>query len=258
MTPALETRGFSLSIGAKPVVEGLGLRLMPGQVLALLGKNGVGKSTLLMALSGLSLPGAASASGMLQLFGKPYAAWPRREAARRRAWLGQQLPQAEGDVQEAALSGRLPWLSRWGKAGARDLALAEAALAETGLLAEKGRPLADLSGGQRQRAWLAALLAQGAPLMLADEPVAHLDIHHQVMLLECFRRRAQAGAALVLALHEPALALRFADSALLLFGEGESLLGPACEVLTAENLGRLYGHPMQKLGEGRRAAFIAG
>jgi iron complex transport system ATP-binding protein len=114
-----------------------------------------------------------------------------------------------------------------------------------------------LSGGERQRLAIAALLAQQPRLYLLDEPLAHLDLNHQIAVLELLSRRAREdGVGIVMVLHDINLALRHADRALLLFGEGRTLEGPVEAVLTAESLSRLYGHPLRELRDGGARHFV--
>jgi iron complex transport system ATP-binding protein len=121
------------------------------------------------------------------------------------------------------------------------------------------REVHTLSGGERQRLAIAALLAQQPKLYLLDEPLAHLDLNHQIAVLELLSRRAREdGVGIVMVLHDINLALRHADRALLLFGEGRTLEGPAEAVLTAEALARLYGHPLRELRDGAARYFVPG
>lgn len=257
-TPLLSCRGLQVSIGGSTVVQGLELELAAGQRLAILGRNGVGKTTLLHSLAGLR----AVAAGEVRLCGAGYAEQGARLAARRRGLLAQQQADAfPATVLEAVLAGRHPHLSRWAWESAADEALARAALAELGLGALAARAIHRLSGGERQRVALATLLVQQPQLYLLDEPLAHLDLNHQIAVLQIFSRRARPtegpGAALVMVLHDVNLAMRFADRVLLLFGEGEQLLLD-CASLDTALLSRLYGHPLRELSDGTQRWFVAG
>jgi len=254
VAPLLATRDLAVSIGGKRVVRGLNLALAPGQRLVLLGRNGIGKTTLLHTLAGLRAPDA----GEIELSGDSYAALGPRRAARLRGL----LPQHQGDafaasVLETVLIGRHPHLSRWDWESAADEALARAALAAVGLTDLEARSIHTLSGGERQRVALATLLVQQPQVYLLDEPLAHLDLNHQVAVLELISRRVrEAAAALVMVLHDVNLAAHFSDQALLLFGEGEYELGPSTAVLDADRLSRLYGHPLRLIEDGERRWFV--
>jgi iron complex transport system ATP-binding protein len=250
----LACRDLAVSIAGQPVVRGLNLALRPGERLAILGRNGVGKTTLLHTLAGLMRPEA----GAIELDGRPYAALGPRGAARLRGL----LPQHQGDaftasVLETVLVGRHPHLSRWDWESEADARLARAALAAVGLDKLSARPIHTLSGGERQRVALATLLVQQPRVYLLDEPLAHLDLNHQVAMLELFSRRARADAAvLVMVLHDVNLAARYSDQALLLHGAGEHELGDSEAVLDAAALSRLYGHPLRVISDGERGWFV--
>ena len=251
-TPLLAAHALSVSIGGQPVVRELHLALHPGERLVLLGRNGVGKTTLLHTLAGLH----AADAGEVRLAGKTYADLGHRGAAPLRGL----LPQHQGDVfaasvLETVLIGRHPYLARWDWESAADANLARAALAAVGLADFAARSLHTLSGGERQRVALATLLVQQPRVYLLDEPLAHLDLNHQVAVLELMSRRVrEEGAALVMVLHDVNLAARYCDWALLLFGEGEYEFGDA--VPDARALSRLYGYPLRVIQDGDRRWFV--
>ncbi len=251
-TPLLAAHALSVSIGGQPVVRELHLALHPGERLVLLGRNGVGKTTLLHTLAGLH----AADAGEVRLAGKTYADLGHRGAAPLRGL----LPQHQGDVfaasvLETVLIGRHPYLARWDWESAADANLARAALAAVGLAEFAARSLHTLSGGERQRVALATLLVQQPRVYLLDEPLAHLDLNHQVAVLELMSRRVrEEGAALVMVLHDVNLAARYCDWALLLFGEGEYEFGDA--VPDARALSRLYGYPLRVIQDGERRWFV--
>ncbi|MHB1360537.1 MAG: ABC transporter ATP-binding protein [Rhodocyclaceae bacterium] len=241
----LAVRGLSVSIGLHKVCLDLALDLATGSCLAILGRNGAGKSTLLATLAGLR----AADAGTLLLDGKTYAEHGLREAARRRGWLGQE----RGDpfastVLDAVLTGRHPHLDRWSWEAAADTEIALQALAAMGLAGMEAREIHTLSGGERQRVALAALLAQEPRLYLLDEPLAHLDLNHQIATLELLSQRVRAeGSALAMVLHDPNLALRYCDQVVLLYGDSRHRVGSAADILDAATLSDLYGHPLRRV-----------
>ncbi|MDE2089416.1 MAG: ABC transporter ATP-binding protein [Gammaproteobacteria bacterium] len=253
----LETRNLVVTIAGKQVCRGLELAIEAGQCWGLLGGNGVGKTTLLHTLAGLRTP----AQGTVLLEGKPLGGLSRREAARRIGMLFQTTADAfPATVLETTLTGRHPHLERWRWETAQDLAMARAALHRVDLDGMEARLVATLSGGERQRLALATVLTQDPVLYLLDEPTHHLDLHHQIMLLELLTRPAREnGKALLMVLHDVNLAARFCDHLLLLFGAGETLQGPTDKLLNEIHLQRLYRHPIVTLpGPDGRRAYLPG
>jgi len=250
----LEARGLDVSIGGHAVCRDLCFSLAAGERLAILGRNGAGKSTLLSALAGLRTADA----GAVLLGGATYAELGPRAAALRRGW----LPQRHGDafassVLETALTGRHPHLGRWDWETKRDAEIARGALQAVGLAGMEARDVQTLSGGERQRLSIATLLTQAAPLYLLDEPLAHLDLNHQIAVLELFAGAArECGAGVVMVLHEPALAWRFCDRALLVHGDGRTEIGAVREMLTAERLSALYQYPLRAIEADGMVGFI--
>ena len=244
----LDARRLDVDIGGHRICRALDWRVEAGESWAILGRNGVGKSTLLATLAGLrAQQGGALAIGGLALpvLGQGEGL---RAMARIRGYLSQhQFDPFASTVMETVLVGRHPHLGRWDWESAADRRIAEAALHELDLDGFAEREVQTLSGGERQRLAVAQLLTQEPQLFLLDEPLTHLDLSHQVAVMEMFARRAAQGAAIVAVLHDPGFAARYCRQALLLFGDGEWLAGPASEVINATNLTRLYGHPLREL-----------
>ena len=252
--PLIEARQVTVEIGGRRVVENLDLSLQPGERLAILGRNGAGKSTLLSTLAGLRPPLA----GNVRLGGDDAASLHPRQAALRRAWLGQfQADPFGSTVIETAITGRHPHLGRWDWEGPRDAELARAALASVGLQGMEERQVPTLSGGERQRLAIATLFTQAAPLYLLDEPLSHLDLNHQMAVLELFAGAARdCGAGVAMVLHDPALAHRFCDRALLIHGDGRTEQGAVDAILTAEKLSELYGYGLRLIEDRGHRCFI--
>ncbi|MFT3759885.1 ABC transporter ATP-binding protein [Thauera sp.] len=263
--PLLEAEGLALQAGGRWLCCAFSLSLKPGECLVLLGPNGAGKTTLLHTLAGLRAPSA----GEVRIGGRPYAGWPALEAARFRGLLPQQQPDLfAASVLETVLIGRHPHLGRWGWETERDEALARQALADVGLQGFEQRDVLTLSGGERQRVAIAALLAQAPRLFLLDEPLNHLDLHHQIATLELFRRRVRRGAGdgvnasgevaagAVLVLHDLNLAARYADHVILLDGRGGVIAGDRDSVMRAELLSQAFGHPLRRFENEGRVVFV--
>ena len=249
----LTAQALTVAIGERTLCRELDLHVAAGERIAILGRNGAGKSTLLATLAGLHPP----QDGQVMLGDAAYATLSARAAAQRRGW----LPQAQHDafaatVLETALIGRHPHLGRWQWETAADIDFARTALRYVGLAGLESRSVQGLSGGERQRLAVATLLTQEPTLYLLDEPLAHLDLNHAVAILEIFSQCAQLGAGVVMVLHEPGLAARYCDRALLLFDDGHWLFGDVATVLTADHLSALYGHPLRELQDGTRRWFV--
>lgn len=242
----LKASGVDLHVGAIQVCAGLNLEIYPGESLAILGKNGVGKSTLLSCLAGLP---RGEMSGDILLGGKTYNAWGAKAAACWRGWLAQkQQDQFSATVLETVISGRHPHINRWAWESAADFKLATESIALMGLTEFANRDVLTLSGGERQRVAIATILTQQPSLYFMDEPLTHLDLNHQIEVLDLLQiKTKRERVCTLMVLHEPGLAHRFCDSALLLFGHGEWLYGSVDTVLNAENLSRLYGYPLVQI-----------
>lgn len=244
----LTVEGLSVSYGEKAVLQQVGFHLAAGQVLAVIGPNGAGKSTLIRALSGV-LP---AAGGTVRLDGRDLRQYSEVERARRIAVVPQavNLP-AAFTVWETVLLGRTPHLNWLGQLTAKDEDIARWALERTDTQALAGRPVNQLSGGEQQRVLLARALAQSAPVMLLDEPTAHLDLQYQLSLLELVRELAhQEKLAVLVALHDLNLVSRYADKVALLAEGKLCALGRPSEVLQADVLTRAYRVPLQVLALG--------
>jgi iron complex transport system ATP-binding protein len=251
----LECRDLSVCIGSRTLVRGLNLQVRSGSILAVLGPNGSGKSLSLHTFAGLRPPRA----GQLKISGRPIADWSRRALARELALLPQNVEDPfPASVMETVLLGRHPHIARWQWESARDLAIASEALAAVGLAGYEERDVLTLSGGERRRASLAAVLAQTPRLFLLDEPTNQLDPNHQLEALQLLRVRADAGAAVVVTLHDPNLAARFADTALLIGKDGDWQCGRVADILTASHLSALFDTRFEAAEiAGRRLFFQA-
>ena len=236
-------------------MRGLSIEAQGGEFIAVLGRNGVGKSLTLHTLAGLRAP----AAGSVFLEGRELAAWSGRERAQRLALLPQLIEDPfPATVLETALIGRHPHLPFWQWEDAADFACARAALSAVGLESLAARAVDSLSGGERRRLDIATLLAQDAAVCLLDEPTNHLDPRHRNEMLALFRARADAGGLVVAALHDPTLAARSADKALLLFGDGRWRFGEAATILSGANLSELYEVPVGELAWRGQRVFVSG
>lgn len=248
----LETRQLNIRAGGRMLVEDLTLAVRGGEFMVILGRNGCGKSLTLHALAGLG----KGSSGDIRLAGASLSELSRRQIARRLGLLPQDREEALAlTAFESVLIGRHPHLPFWQRESAADLDIVRRALARLQLADCADRLLPSLSGGEQRRTGMAALLAQQPVIYLVDEPTNHLDPHHQIEILGLLRELSDAGAAVIAALHDPTLAARFADSALLLYGDGRWRAGPAASALNAADLSALYLTPIAEIEILGRRAF---
>lgn len=235
----LQVKGLYLRRGNQPVLHGIDLQLLPGQVVGVLGPNGAGKSSLLSVLCGELQPDR----GHVTLQGRALRDWPGQARAQRLAVLPQVASLGFAfRVDEVVAMGRLPHAT----GQHRDAQIVEAALQAVDALHLLDRSYLALSGGERQRVHLARVLAQlwpgqdGATLLL-DEPTSMLDPLHQHTTLEAVRRFADQGAAVLVILHDLNLAARYCDRILLLDqGRSHAFATPQA-VLTPAALKAVYG-----------------
>ena len=246
--------GLTITVPNRLLVDALSMDAAAGQILAILGPNGVGKSLLLNTLAGLR----GDNGGRIELGGTLQSDLSRQQIARRLAL----LPQYTEDffpstVLDTVIIGRHPHIARWAWASGRDLEIARAALHAVDLEALENRDVLTLSGGERRRLAVAQVLTQDPAIYLLDEPTNHLDPQHQLDVLKLFRARADAGKTVIVSLHDVNLAARFADRCLLLFGDGRWESGNSAQILTPERLSALYATRVEALPWRDRSLFVA-
>ena len=256
----LRVADVAFAYGRQPVLRDVSLDLAPGDLVGILGPNGSGKTTLLRLIGGLLRPSA----GRIELDGCDLGVLPRAELARRMAIVPQETQLAfDYSVLEIALMGRYPHLRTLQVEGPADIAIACAALAQTGTASLADRSFMTLSGGEKQRVVIASALAQFEPptegqrrdiheLLLLDEPTASLDLRYQLDVAATLRRlNAERGTAMVVSTHDLNFAASLCDRVVLL-REGRILAAGAIrDVLRADTVRALYDveavvedHPM--------------
>lgn len=239
------------ALGITGRLQAVTLSLRPGEVTAICGPNGAGKSTLLSALVGLM----RADTGEVLLDDKPLGTLPARTRARTIGYLPQS-PELAWDVcVEVLVSlGRLPW--RGAPAPEMQAAIDEAITAMD-LDDLRHRPVSHLSGGERARALMARVLATRPDWLLADEPLANLDLAHAAALVRRFREQARAGRGVVLVLHDLAMAMNHADRVIVLERGHVVTDGDPVSALAPEVIARVWGCPARWLGEpGARALSL--
>jgi len=247
----LAAENLSLVRGGKRVVESLCAALVPGQITAIVGPNGAGKSSLLLGLAGLLAP----SQGSVTLAGAALANLPPRARAQAIGYLPQ-TPDIAWDVAAESLValGRLPWRDRGTEA-------VEAALKALALEPLRRRPASQLSGGERARVLLARVLAGTPRWILADEPLAALDLAHQLSLIAHLRACADGGhgpkMGVVLVLHDLAMAMNHADRVLVLKDGRLIAHGPPAQTLSPDVIAQGWGVNARWLGEPGAMALVA-
>jgi ABC-type cobalamin/Fe3+-siderophores transport system ATPase subunit len=244
MAELLRATNMTFSYGDRPALRGISLVISSGQTIALIGPNGSGKSTLIQCLLG-----HLAAAGSIALEGRPIGQWPRRQFARRVAYLAQSPNFEPGQtVLDVLRVGRAPYWAAFGLESPGDARVVREVCGQLGLEALLDRPMEHLSGGQRQRVFIGRCLVQQPALLLLDEPDTYLDLRHQVELGHLIRSQVKERKMGVLwASHDLNQAAAFADRLVLLNEGTVAAEGEAREVLQAELLSQVYGVPLQCL-----------
>lgn len=243
---SLAAESLVLARGGRNVIENLSVRLVRGEITAIVGPNGAGKSSLLLGLAGLLPPLA----GRVTLEGAALAALAPRDRAKAIGYLPQS-PDIAWDVAAEALValGRLPWRDR----GTEHI---EAALSALDLQGLRQRPVSRLSGGERARVLLARVLAGTPRWILADEPLAALDLAHQMALIAHLKTCAKEGQGVAVVLHDLAVAMNHADRVLVLRDGRLVAEGPPREALQPEVIAQTWGVAAQWLGAPGRMGLV--
>lgn len=243
MSELLRLEGLSCGYAA-PLFRNLSLAVDRGEILCLMGPNGCGKSTLLNTVLGLLRPLA----GRVLLEGRDVKGLSRREIARTLALVPQRhQPMFPYTVRQVVLMGRTAHLPLFSGPTAADEAMCDAALEQVGLLSLADQPYHQLSGGELQLVLLARAVGQRAPLLLLDEPTAHLDLRNELLFLETASRLVrEERMGVLMATHNPDHAFYLEEQGLpvtaaLMAGGRLFAAGPPGEVLTPETLAKVYG-----------------
>ncbi|MBT7190497.1 MAG: heme ABC transporter ATP-binding protein [Anaerolineae bacterium] len=239
----LKIESLTVAYGSKTILHDISFAVQPGEILALIGPNGTGKSTLIRAISGV----ISIKSGDVFSDGENLADLTIRQ----RAKILSVVPQARQlggafSVEQAVMMGRTPYLNWLGQESEADKAAVKLALEQTSLESFADRPIAQLSGGEQQRVLLARALAQSTPTLLLDEPTNHLDLQHQTNLLSIVKRLAkEENLTVLVAMHDLNLVSFFADKVALLANGNLECLGTPEEVIRAENISAVYQTPVE-------------
>lgn len=235
---ALEVAKFSFRLGQKTILEDISFQVRRGEYVSIIGPNGAGKTTLLKCLNGIYTGG----QGVIRWFGRPLGEYKQKELARRISY----VPQADGrlppfTVEEFVLLGRYPYLSPFTTIQPEDREAARQAMEATQVTDLADRLLETLSGGERQKVFLAAAAAQGAEVLLLDEPTTFLDYRCQAEIRQLLRRLNAAGHTILAITHDVNPAA-LDSQRILALREGRLVFGgPPGELMQPKTLRNIYG-----------------
>lgn len=237
-TVRIRIRELTVQRQRKIIIKKLSFEVRSGEVLGLIGPNGAGKSTMLATMAGIEMPD----KGVIEVDGENITAISREQRSRTLAWIeqGGQIHWPVS-VEQLVMLGRTPYQSQWSPPSSIDAQAVENALKEADCLTIRHQRVSTLSGGERARALLARALASQPSILLADEPVASLDLAHQLQAMQLLRNHATGNRSTVVVLHDLSLATRFCDR-LMLLHKGECIAtGEPAAVLTHQNIASVYG-----------------
>jgi iron complex transport system ATP-binding protein len=222
--------------GAKKILEQLSFSVERGAFIGIIGPNGSGKTTLLKTISRILSP----VGGVVRIEEKDLASIPGRELARTIGVVPQETAiNFDFSVMDIVLMGRHPYIDRLSSESKEDIDIARRAMAMTGIEQFKDRSVNEISGGERQRVIIARALAQEPKVLLLDEPTSHLDISHQIEILNIFR--GLGGKVTTIGVfHDLNLAAHYCDTLILLDGGAIQAIGTPSEVLTRDHLKRIF------------------
>jgi iron complex transport system ATP-binding protein len=235
----LSVQNISAGYAGRLVLQNVAVNIAEGEFVGLIGPNGSGKTTLLRVMSGV-LP---IEQGEVWLGRRKLREMSRRDIARRVSHLLQECDSGLAfSVREVVLMGRSPHLARFGRETQRDLAIVERAMDLANVSHIADRPITEISGGERQRAFIAMCLAQEPQVLLLDEPTSHLDIGHQLSILDLVRTlNHETRMTVVAVFHDLNLAAEYCDRLVLLDQGRLVAMGSPTDVLTTETILNVYG-----------------
>ena len=244
MSSLLEFQNVSFSRGPRLLLDRLSFSVDQQDMVALLGPNGIGKTTLLRLATRLLQPD----SGEVRLEGKALSQWSHRALPRTVALVSQDLEVPfRFRVEEIVEQGRAPHAPMFGGTRSVDREVVESAMEAVGITHLRRRIYSELSGGERQRVKIAIGLAQQPKLMLLDEPTQHLDIGRQIELLSLLRDLNRQGLTIIAAVHDLNLVAENFASVILLTPEPSWIAGRTADVLRPQLLERAFSVPHTEL-----------
>lgn len=235
---ALQVENLQFGYRKDLVLKEISFNIEKGKFVSIIGPNGSGKSTLLKTINQLYSP----SQGNILIDGNDINRLKKKELARKIALVPQDtLIDYEFTVEDIVLMGRHPYKGRFQKENENDYKIVNEALKMTNTLHLKDRVITEISGGERQSVIIAKALAQKPSIILLDEPTSHLDINHQIEILNLLKRlNKETGTTIVIVIHDINLASRYSDEIIML-NEGEILgMGSPEKVITKNNIEFAY------------------
>jgi iron complex transport system ATP-binding protein len=228
----------------KPIVKNVTFSLQDGEVCALLGPNGVGKTTLFKTILHLISP----LSGQVCIDGDSISNWTAKKRAKYMAYVAQaHVPSFPYLVKDIAMLGRMGQISSFGQPSKRDYEVVEQVLEEVGIRHLRDEVYTEISGGERQLLMIAKALAQEPKILIMDEPTANLDYGNMVIVMKCIRQLAKKGLCVIFTTHMPDQAFMCNAKTAMLFREAPLVFGEANRVITEKNLYQAYHTDIQIL-----------
>ncbi len=250
----LSAQNLSIGYAGRPLAADISFTLDDGEVVAILGPNGCGKTTLFRTLLGV----LHAVRGVILLNGQSIETLAPDAIARLIAYVPQTAASfANFSVIEVVEMARTPHLAWYSSPGDKDRAIAASALAEVNIGDFAEREFSELSGGEQQLVMIARALASEAKILLMDEPTASLDFGNQFLILDEIAKLKSRGVSVVFTTHHPDHALRIADRTLTIASSGEVQIGPTSAVLNAASLTALYGIGIELIDSGRGPSIVA-
>ncbi|WP_320042082.1 ABC transporter ATP-binding protein [uncultured Desulfobacter sp.] len=234
----LEIDNLSCGYNKKAALKNISLKISPGEILCLLGPNGVGKTTFLKTILGFLEP----IEGEVRIEGKNIRSWPKKKLAR---YVGY-IPQAHASpfpfsVMDIVLMGRAAHIGNFSKPSAHDYREAEESLDKLGILHLRERIYTELSGGERQMVFIARAISQKTHILLMDEPTSSLDFGNQARVLSQINALASTGLSIIMTTHAPDHSFLCSAQVVLICKKNEPRIGNAEDIVTENNLHGAYG-----------------
>lgn len=221
----------------RPLVQDVTFTLRDGDICCILGRNGVGKSTMFKTLLCLLQP----LGGTIRLDGEDITKWSAEKLARHVAYVAQSHnPPFPYLVEEMIMLGRMSHIGVFGKPGREDEEIVDRIISELGIRHLKGKPYTEISGGERQMVMIGKALAQQPKILILDEPTANLDYGNKVLVLDAIKSLSEQGICTIFTTHDPEQALLLDSETIIIMPGEPSLAGPAAAVVTERNLKRAY------------------